>query len=252
MGQDTLPLRSDHRLQPRFVRFRGGAIAAYALPETWQNTERACVFLHGAFQDAKSLFHMAELVPNSVFVDLPGHGQSTPLPSPSLETMADVIGSGAEVVLPQRAITWVGESLGALVALQLNRGLVIAVDPPLMISKCADMVQEILDKHEQMRPAWAAVAHSVFGITPAFQEARNFLGLFESSREMPVIITGDWTRDFPGDVSGPRCVLDDADLNMLRPFVRQIARLRNCGHLALRDAPFACAEIINSAIKDLT
>lgn len=210
-----------------------GPIAVYGEPRSG-----SVLFLHGAYRHSPNLFHMARLVPDAVFVDLPGHGQSDLFAKPTVERLADAVSRAVDAFLPDGPGLVVGESVGAIVALQINRWPVLAIDPPTDTLRHRG-VQASLRNLVRVHPPdgfLAQFSEHAFGVSRAHIERRQFFHLFERAERPVAVVTGDSKAGaFP-------LVDEEAKARLLH--LAPIYVVPGAGHLVLDDAPTACAEII--------
>jgi pimeloyl-ACP methyl ester carboxylesterase len=236
-------------MKPRAIYVGDTRIMAYAKPEVWRDCGPVTVFLHGARRYSELLFHMADIVPGAVFVDLPGHGHSGEIhETPNLTNLARCVRAVVSTAAPNRVRLWVGESLGGLVALTMNREPVIAVDSPISTAKLSNVLLNF-------RLAWerdgedtflANLAWEVFGMSPARCENRHYLSQFQKAHQRATVLTGDMYPSREANRTGVFCLLDEGDLQSLRS-VADVVQVPNASHLVLEDAPFLAGETINAA-----
>lgn len=96
------------------------------------------IFVHGAGLDAKSWRHQTSFFPDSIAVDLPGHGRSTKEAKSSVAGYAEWLERHIRKLSPG-PVMLVGHSLGSLIALETAARNTDFVDRLVLISTAATM-----------------------------------------------------------------------------------------------------------------
>lgn len=121
------------------IAFDGKRLSAVGLRATAPPDARVLVFLHGALSSHQGLIPLLDrmIARDALLIDLPGHGSSSMARKDDIDAFAQAVSLAAQKAFPDRPYVYVGESLGALVALRIaDRSpnsvvAVIAGDPPL-------------------------------------------------------------------------------------------------------------------------
>jgi pimeloyl-ACP methyl ester carboxylesterase len=133
-----------------------GARVAYLSPEPAPDGAPPVVLIHGSGVSARywrdQLEGLAD-VTRTVAVDLPGHGQSDPVPDPSLEAYAEAVGGLIRALGLGPSIV-VGHSLGGAVALTLAARRPELVRALVLLASCAKL------------PPWNAAIEQFFTALP--------------------------------------------------------------------------------------
>ncbi|OXE35926.1 MAG: hypothetical protein CGW95_10855 [Phenylobacterium zucineum] len=138
----------------RYQATPGGRIALWSDWGSHDPTKQIVIIVHGALRDARALSHWATRFQGTtdvVLLELPGHGRSDPIPSPTVVSMADHILSAVSDSFRNRKVTMVCESLGGLIGLEIAGRSetgpitnVIACDPPMTTAKLWNVQNNLL------------------------------------------------------------------------------------------------------------
>jgi pimeloyl-ACP methyl ester carboxylesterase len=251
-----------------FVSFdwvRGDArIACYRVPEWITGRRPAIVMLHGARRSARYLAGWAARLRASADVylmDLPAHGRSTPVGSPSIANMAAVLGEAISDTIRDQPVLLVGESVGGLVGFALGGQTppgtvraVLALEPLMTTRKWWTWRPDRLAHIRRATLAdspMAAFDESVFGIRPDRVEERIYYDLIGGLQIPAIIAAGDRSLLVPNAVGLP-AAFDDVDrfvIERLYPGKADIRVLTGAGHVLVDDAPDACAGLIDEMLQ---
>jgi pimeloyl-ACP methyl ester carboxylesterase len=248
------------------VKFPHATVMIYATQPLTGSERPVVVFLHGALRRAELLADWGDRladVADVVLVDLPGHGESTPIDSGALPVLADIICRTLEEALAGRRVLLVGESVGGTIALAIagkpDLGpvrAVFAAEPPLTTAKqwsVAFNFRAYCVKHPQH--AYAVVlGRDFFGIMPDGVEERIYYPVLGDLKVPTFIAAGDVPLAPPRNTLGlSTTVWDEVDSFVLEtayPGKAEFVRLADCGHLLLADAPDRCLAIIKRLLAE--
>ncbi|MBP6878991.1 MAG: alpha/beta hydrolase [Phenylobacterium sp.] len=237
---------------------RDGQIALIAHHTVFASKRPVVVMIHGALRHFKVLAHWHSLLVEEadvVFIELPGHGRSTPVHPPSVDSFAVNILQAIQSALSGRDVVVVGESLGGLVALVMA-GMspapiraVLAVDPPLTTGKLWHVAASLLraidrDPDDQYLRSWVS---AIFGMSPHGRGDRIYYPVLSGVSIPAHIVTGDLPLLPPRVVRGIPCVLDRVDRFVIENLYADQIRfhvIQDCGHLLLVDQTGPCLELI--------
>jgi hypothetical protein len=204
-------------------------VAVYAEPATWAGSGAIVVIVPGLFRRADQINAIRQLIPGWVLVDLPGHGGSAVIDAPDVERLASTIRTAIELGFPGRPVTWVGESFGGLLTLQIDTHA-ITIDPPLSAQHMPAACEDVR-RTAEMHPFFAALAVTCF----TDQDYRHLFG------PGALVITGMRTEGRP---KYPGCLLAEPDIQELKGRGVLIRRIADVGHLCLAEAWNICATLI--------
>jgi pimeloyl-ACP methyl ester carboxylesterase len=243
---------------------RGEArVAFYAAPDWIGGDRPAVLMIHGAHRSAPDLAAWPGLLKDAAdvyLVEMPAHGRSTPIETPSVANVAQRLGEAIAETLPGREILVAGESVGGLVALALGgrscAASVVAFDPPLSTRKLwAWRAGQLPGRREFMRgrPALAAFDRETFGIVENGLQDRLYYELFGDLTVPALIVAGDLSIFDPLDGHRPAAfnATDRFVIERLYPGKAEIRTIAGAGHLLLEEAEEACADILRQQIGRL-
>jgi pimeloyl-ACP methyl ester carboxylesterase len=217
------------------------------------------VMFHGAFRDSTALRRWPGLFADAADVllfDLPSHGRSAPIDDPTVARMAAALAPAVGAMIPHRpAVLLIGESVGALVALALQRlirgrvpvGLML-IDPPMSTAK-------LWSVQIGLRERWAnpgeirhlhEVARAVFGFAPDELREILYFDLFDDLQVPTTVVTGDVPLFPPRAIDRPTQAFDEVDQYVVRRMTAGRVALRQvagCGHVVLFSGEAACRDI---------
>lgn len=263
MATDAVPaLQSPWRIHRHTT--AAGELAVYTTDVPQSDERPLLLVVHGALRRAEVLMGAVPWWPapfDIVFVDLPGHGRSSPLVPATVDRFAQRLGVAMAALFPQRRLFVLGESLGGLVALAMA-GLqetdrvhgVIAADPPLTTAKLwhvAHAVRTALARapHSAFMQSFAA---DIFGIATTQGTAeRIYYPVLDRLRVPALILTGDIPLLPPRQTTSVPCVMDEVDRFVIERLYRgqvTVKTLHRSGHLVLFDAVSDCRQLIEDFV----
>ncbi len=244
------------------IRLPGGNIHAYGSRPIMGDPTPAIVILHGMGRSSNDLYHWyarLEGQADLLFLDLPGHGRSEPIEQAHLLGMALHVRDAIVAAFPGRRVLIVGESLGALVALQIgatDAGLVtaiLAVDPPLVMRKLPHSHRSLRNGAAlSAHPAFfEAISQSIFGSFGDDRRDRIYYDLIGQCSAPVMLLTGD-IEVFPiRKLDADTCCMDAVDRYVVETFFWSHAsfhRKVGAGHLLLVDHPDWCEERLRDLV----
>lgn len=218
------------------------------------------VLLHGAFEKHKKLLPWSELWRASYDValaDLPGHGQSDPPISVTMDTYIDELRWLIGTHFAGRRVVIVGDSFGGLLGIALgnrppaNLVGVVALDPLLATAKqwsIMELMPRILvgQPEGSFRRMFAA---NVMGMAQSPPEDRRYYHYIEGVRVPAIVLAGAESLGVRREVTGPS-LLDDEDRKYLAARLK-LAVIPGVGHQLVLQRPaetFAAAEAFVRAL----
>lgn len=245
------------------LRASWGSLTLYSA-QPWRGGDGpVVVILHGAARSAMHLRHLADHLmdlADVVLVDLPGHGRSDPLPSPTLDALATNVLEAIRLGLAGRPVLLVGESLGGLVALVIagmdQAGMVksvFAADPPVTSRKLRNVATTLRRKilREPTNQFLVDLVFEVFGISDEEVEERIYYPVLGALKTPALIATGDFPMTAAPRPNDTPCLFDAVDCFIAREFYGdkvEVREIPNAGHLLLIDKVGPCVAMIRELL----
>lgn len=252
------------------VNFASGAkVMLYAARPLQGSTRPVVLMLHGILRSAQDLGPWGDLLDalaDVVLLDFPGHGRSEPLGPPTLAAFADIVEGVLSEVFADRTVLLVGESAGALVALEVGgrpdtKALraILAVDPPMTTAKQWYLAAYFhwRCRNRPLSPFIEDLWRELFGITRDAHEERVYYPLIGALRVPAVIVTGDVPLLPPRPLADNEttCVFEDVDREVLEeryPGKVEVRKVAGSSHLLLVEARPQLLEIIRGMLAGLS
>lgn len=231
----------DFRIDTR----RGPVI--FTAPDDFHASARpAVVMFHGAFRAARDFLEISRTFTSAapVFARLPDH-EGPPLDEMSVEAYIDAFRQALPNLLGARHAVALGESLGGLIALGMPVSRIVALDPPLTLSKqwaLRDLIQSSPERGSKR-------AFQYFGIGDSPEE-RDYWPIVDRLQVPATIIVGEDRLGKRRSVDLTPSLLDGADLERLaqHPLI-EVRVAKGAGHIIMGVNDLTIHQALEEALK---